>query len=67
MLLPVQQDVFCREGYICTLDFLHWCVHVLIFDALNFHPVDIDVGHTFLCFLPTTKLLYRLKPPIYGS
>ena len=41
MLLPVQQDVFCREGYICTLDFLHWCFHVLIFDALNFHPVDM--------------------------
>lgn len=41
MLLPVQQDVLCREGYICTLDFLHWCFHVLIFDALNFHPVDM--------------------------
>ena len=39
------------------------CTHLRCFEL----PPCWHVGHTFLCFLPISCFLYRLKPPIYGS
>ncbi|KAK8658367.1 hypothetical protein V6N13_036575 [Hibiscus sabdariffa] len=63
---PGREDVFCREGYTRTLDFLHWCFHVLYPDfekkssSITLLSPTADVGLAAARDRPSDPFLYGI-------